>query len=182
MKYLCNICNEEFKELIDYELSFIGNGKTTQYGIIESGLYFENISRYLSFFPRKNIMIIDLSEIHNNFDNLTRRMNLFFGFDVNYFTSSPALSNATVVPRAGLLNKMLIKFKIKKLVRSLLPQPVINSFKFFYYKKPPKYSEIDQKILDKLLNFYSEDIKKLDELLGESHRKKWMDKYINIIK
>ncbi len=169
-----------FKELVDFEFNSINNKQVTQHGIIESGLYFKNISRYTACFPMENIMIIDSSEIYDNLDSLFRRINLFLGLSVNQFPKTRTLTNITVTPRIGYLNKVFIKYGIKNFIRSFFHQSIIDRLKYFFYKKPPGPSKIDQETFSKLLSFYYNDVKDLARLLGSNNTYKWMDKYINI--
>jgi|APSaa5957512535_1039671.scaffolds.fasta_scaffold23891_1 hypothetical protein len=184
--YLMEKCESRvpnsFDDLINDEIKFFNKKIITQHGIVDSGLYFRNISRYLERFPKKNIMIIDSAEVFKNLDSLFNKLSFFLGVDKEGFNKKQYSSvNTTVSPRFNFFNKILIKCNLKSFLRLILRQSVIDKFKYIYYKKPPKYTEMSLETFLKLQSFYSDDIKHLSNLLGEGSFT-WVDRYIDFKK
>jgi hypothetical protein len=165
-----------FDDLVNYELELISNKQISQHGILESGLYYENIARYIKYFHKDDILVADFSRIFSNIDFLDNELSLFLQIDKHKFCKKPALSNSSVSPRFDLINKIANKYNIKTFIRRFVNKSIVDKVKHIYYVEPPRSTEIREDTLLKLRKFYSKDMKKLYKLLGKS-TPDWVDRY-----
>lgn len=167
---------ENFGVLIQDEIDNMNIGKLSQHGILESGLYAAGILRYLDHFQMSDILIADQSEFSDK-KTFIKKLNTFLGFKQDLFPGESVRANPSVVPRHLGLNRFVANSGIKKIIRAILPQFVIEKSKKIYYQKSPPSSEIDKRTKEILTEFYSEDIKKIVSMLGDKSPA-WTLKYL----
>ncbi len=169
---------DSLEMLMEQELAVMKDGGVSQHGILESGLYYNGLSRFLKFFLFENILIMDQSELFNAPTSLARKLGLFLGVDASLFILDRDLANTSVSPRYPRLNKYMAVIGLKKIIRNWMPKLVMNSLKKIYYQKAPTLDfDANDPTYLKLVDFYSADVKELSGLLG-SVSPTWTKKYL----
>ncbi|NPB04761.1 MAG: sulfotransferase [Aquificae bacterium] len=131
---------------------------------VERSLYYEQVKRYLDTFPRENVLIL-------LFDDLKSDPQKFFEKIFDFLEVQPIKysdferKNESLKPRFPVLNYVLYKTGIKRLISKYTPKPVKDYFKKLYYGGTYEY-EIDAETYNRLLEVFKSDIEKLSELIG----------------
>lgn len=142
-------------------------GKAHMY--LDIGLYYEQVIRYLDVFDKKNVKIIIYEDFIKNTEQYLIQIFDFLNIDNSLVNKIDykKVHNPYVVPR-GNISKSFLKYKSKlKLLKKLLPESLKD-----YLNKEILFKESDKPVLkpeDKLflIDYYKEDIKKLQTLLGK---------------
>lgn len=166
---------EDFSEMIEQERRAYDACQRTQHGILESGLYFRCISRYLEAFSPSRVLILDQSELRNRRAILTR-LSSFLALDESLFAEAEEVTNATLGPRFPALNRVIAASGVKHVVRLALPRGLIDTMKTIYYRRGPAVDSVSEAVRCELRNFYADDVVKLVDLLGE-RAPQWATRY-----
>lgn len=146
--------------------------------ILERGLYFEQIDRYLNFFEKKQLKILIFEEMINKKDKklneISSFLNLNFNFDKNIVYGK---ANVSKIPKYKFLYS-LGKYIVKKLYDYDLIF-LINYLKrigfkrLFFDKDKSNFPDMPMDIRIQLCEYYKEDITKLGNILGENLKEIW---------
>jgi hypothetical protein len=141
---------------------------------VEVGLYYNQIKRFLKYFPRDNIKIFFFDDFIKN--KISARKDLFNFLDISE-TSEVDFSkkhNESVEPR-NYIFKIIYSFVRKQQVfkyRQFLGEKWINRIGSIIFRKSTL--KIDNKEYNKALHFFIDDVKKLEKLL-EVDLKTWRE-------
>jgi hypothetical protein len=141
-------------------------GSVWKHGWLERSFYFKDVKKYLDIFGTKQVKIIIFEEwIKNPIDTINKILNFL---EINYTVTSfeEETYNPFVVARGSVAkyifqNRKLMDFAQKHIpssTRRILKNKVLSK-----KQEKPKMEERDKKIL---INFYKDDVRKLENLLG----------------
>jgi len=144
--------------------------KTLNYssrGVIETGLYYEQVKRYLDVFNSKKVKILFFEEFIQDTLNSVKEVLEFLGIQNAEPKSVNEIHNPFIMPRGKLTSGLVHNPVLRKLGKAVLPRKTIRNIRDVVTEKvpKPKMSSNDRKIL---LEFYQDDVKKLHELLGQN--------------
>jgi len=134
---------------------------------LETGFYYEDVKRYLDIFGKNQVKIIIFEELIKNIDATIKEVLDFLGVENKYFEFKPEvynpykkeLSPLTFVVVKYLRNKT---FLLHKYVPSKVRQLVTDNMLYKKAKKP----EMTEEERLKLIEYFREDVQKLETLLG----------------
>jgi len=142
------------------------NGEHPYPSLLGSSLYGAGLRRFYAHFPAEQILVVDFSELSEP-ESLVSKIASFLDLDPRGFAPSIPHRNKTVSARHAWLNRLLVKSGIKNLIRSLIPQTLINRLKPFYYQESPSGQESEEAIRRELMAFFRSDLDVLQGLIGK---------------
>jgi len=134
---------------------------------LQNGLYFENVKRYLDIFGPEQVKIIIFEEWTINIISTIEKILKFLGVEYTIHDFQEEIHNPFNVPRGPVAQLILgsgIASKISTRYLSSSSRKFITNLLLKKQSKP-KMREEDKKTLT---NFYREDVKKLQSLLGRN--------------
>lgn len=156
---------------------------------IEHGLYHRQIKKCLEYFSREQLLVLDYGDLAKQPEILTRKIFSFLGVDASF---KPDLSPKNITGeiknqwlQTGLVKEnKLKKFVVKYFVDFWMPRSKRRLLKQKMFEmntrqkstnKETKEESADeiQSIKDRLVPYFTEDAKQLDELLGTNFSEKW---------
>ena len=164
MKIRDGILKTSFHEQIQKEL------KQKEFSIhdlqLEKGLYSKHVKRYFDIFDSKQIKIIIFEEWIKNSEDIIKEILKFLGLKIILHEFKEEVYNPYEISRGKLLTSIRRNYNLNTAAKRILPQSTRTFLKNnFFIKKgvKPKMEDEDRKFLT---NFYSDDVKKLQTLLG----------------
>lgn len=171
-----------FKEYLKVEHRSIERAMREEGEYIERGLYFKQISRYLKYFKKEQILFIFLDDIKNEPEKIVRDLYEFIGVsDKNFVPKNIRKKRKNsrksrfkfLIVFLGLLNGFLVNLGLSGLVNRMKKL----GFKRVFYKlnsKKINYPDLPSKTKIFLKKSFKSDICKLEKLLNKdlSHWKK----------
>jgi len=138
------------------------------HGLQKRGYYFEQLSRYLKYFPRENLLILIYEEMRENSQQALSRGLEFLKADSQFL---PDTLNAKVNKR---IDMSMFHHQIWGLRRALrmLPRSVEKPLSSFgrhilkWWPKQKTYEPLAEDLRQELFNEYNPDIEQLENLLG----------------
>ena len=158
------------------EQSALNSGQKPEHGLLDSGLYGEGIARFLDHFPSQQILVMDLSEL-KNIEHLTQKIADFLRIDSSGFDPQIPNQNVSISARNPRLNRLLAQTGFKDMIRSYLPQSMIDALKPLYYQTSGQKLQIDKDLQTELVRFFQPDVRKLLALVGDKSWN-WPDRYL----
>jgi hypothetical protein len=131
---------------------------------LESGLYYEDVKRYLDIFGPKQVKILIFEEWIKNIEKTIQEILIFLDLTVSQIDLNDFPYNE--YKSLGKFSKQIIKSKrISKIARATLTKSQRDYLRNKLYRKgeKPIMEDNDRKIL---IDFYKNDVKKLECLLG----------------
>ncbi len=161
---------------------------------IEHGLYFKQLQQCLKYFKKEQVLLLEFDELHNNPENLLRRVYEFLKISKNFLPDLKA-RNVTgkvknkwiqdLLLHTGGGKKMAMKIlnligispiKRKSIKQKLIDVNTTNENTTSKRGENKKKDATTRVILEKLTENFIEDTKQLDVLLGTNYELKWFKK------
>lgn len=146
--------------------------------ILERGLYFEQIDRYLNFFEREQLKILIFEEMINKKDEKLNEISDFLNLNVNFDENIIyGKANVSKIPKYKFFYSFG-KYVVKKLYDYDLIF-IINYLKrigfkrLFFDENKNEFPDMSMDIRKQLSEYYKKDITKLEGLLDENLNKIW---------
>ncbi|HEY6419470.1 MAG TPA: sulfotransferase [Candidatus Binataceae bacterium] len=164
--YLMHVRNAQakssFRDEMNRDLSTIDDtGMANPY--IETGLYYEQIKRYLGIFPRDQVKIFLTEDMRDDLYAFLSSLYEFLGVDSS-FRPPATIYNEAKVPRSTLLNQLWSKTPLKGSIVKHLPQSVRDIVESLYNSyNVPKMSEVDREYL---ITVFAPEIRRLEPLIN----------------
>lgn len=158
------LATTSFREALDYELSLLEPNMGNCRLYIDMGRYATQLERYLSVFPREQMLILKFDDLRRNTREVMREIYSFLGVSPDFWPGSLVYENAAVLPRAPTLNRLLHVTGIKKRLRLLLPRAIKRRLKILYFSAAKELVIDDaRKLLERL---YASENQRLEKLCG----------------
>ena len=135
--------------------------------VVECGLYYEQVKRYLDIFGKDQVKIIISEEFFADTRKTVQDVLKFLGVDLEAPTSLEKISSPTREPRGKISEKIIKSNIMRKIGRKIILKstaPTVIAVLGKKIKKPLMQDEA-KKLLEEI---YKDDIKKLENLLGRS--------------
>ena len=133
--------------------------------VVDAGMYYEQVKRYLEIFPREQIKIFVFEEFVKEPKKVVKEILDFIGIDEPVPESVGQVHNPYREPRGKLAEKIVRSDTIRNTGKKFLPRTAGLYLKVIFGKtaKKPPMPEDAKKMLD---DIYREDVRKLQELIG----------------
>ncbi len=166
-------------EKLDYDLSFLKEIKkqmkdknnSWEPGLrLETGLYTENIKRYLETFGKENVKILIFEDWTNNTQSMMKEILQFLKINnniENFHGEVHHKSKNLKVPTGNTSSYLLQTGYNSKMINKLIPQSILYFIRDNFLTKKGLYPELDSHSRKILINFYQDDVKNLERLLGK---------------
>lgn len=148
---------KEIKEGLDYK---------TPHVRLESGLYYNDIKRFLETFGKKQVKIIIFEEFIANTKEILGSILEFLNVNASLNNFEAQTHNPSVVAKYPLVNELLNISIVSKLRQKIIPEQVQRNIKkklFKDLKNEYKMTSADRELLKK---YYNDDVKKLEGFFG----------------
>lgn len=153
------------------------NGKHPYPSLLGSSLYGAALQRFYAQFPEEQILLVDFSEL-SELESLVKKIALFLNLDPKGFAASMPHRNKSVSARHDGLNRLLVKSGLKNVIRSLIPQALIDQVKPFYYREKAGEQQFEETIRRELMDVFQSDLALLRALV-RNPTWPWMKAYLD---
>ena len=132
---------------------------------VELGLYYEQVKRYIDTFGKEKVKIYLQEDLRTDTEKVILDLYNFLEIDNSYMVDTAQQHNIFSMPKNKLIHKLYASHRVRSIAKTLFPNNLKEKVKniFFERKKKPK---LDQKLKEDLSKLYSEDIQKLEQLIG----------------
>lgn len=142
------------------------NGRlSVHYPLLEVGLYYEQVRRYLERFPRNNTRIFWYEEAWRNPEGLLFDLFRFLGVDASFRPDTSKKSLLRRAPRFPALNRALKQSDVVYDLRRGIPEWVRSPVRSLLFR-PGRHLRMKAEDRQYLVNYYRNDVQKLSALLG----------------
>ena len=135
--------------------------------VVECGLYYEQVKRYLDLFGKDQVKIYIYEEFFKDPHYYVKEILEFLGVNEEPPASVGEIHNPLREPRGKIVEKILQSKSIRKAGKKILPRSAGPALKVIFGKKTDK-SPMQLEARELLEKIYKEDVKKLENLLGRS--------------
>jgi len=156
-----------FHEQIQVELKRLENHDFSTMGMLQCGLYFQGIKRYLDTFGKNQVKIIIFEEFIKSTKQFLEDILEFLDVDTSLSSFKPQIHNPYRVSRGQVAESLLWNPTFSKLSRKLLSESTRKFFSTQVLQKKSTKPKMDLKDKKFLIEFYKDDVQKLEELLGK---------------
>jgi hypothetical protein len=132
---------------------------------VREGFYYKRLKRYFDLFPRDQIKVCIFEEFKNDPANVVVDLFDFLGVDPTFVPDTSTRHNPAGVPKSRLMNRIFYNPTLIRTAQSVFPENVqvmVKNIRQQNLKAPPKFPA---DLRAELLEFYREDILKLETLL-----------------
>jgi len=154
-----------FHEQLQLELAHKVDKSRPNLGLFH-GFYFEHVRRYLDTFGQDQVKIIIFEEFVKNIKNVLEDILKFLGISSSINNFKEKSYNPYSVTRGPIAKQILRSTTLSKIANKVMSteEKSLLIEKFLTKKQPkPKITENDREIL---INYYRNDVSKLEKLLG----------------
>ena len=140
------------------------NDISAQYPLLEIGLYYDQVKRYLERFPRHNIRIYWYDEAWRDPGVLLADLFRFLAVDPTYRPDTSRRSLERRAPRFPAVNHVLKRFEIAHCLNEASPSALRPIVRRLLFQSGPAL-RMDARDRQYLVDYYREDVMKLAALL-----------------
>jgi hypothetical protein len=154
-----------FRKYVESCLSCESGKLSLWWPILETGLYYESVKRYLDRFPRESICILFYDNYRAEPASVLAQIFRFLGVESSFKPDLSKLHNRPRVPRFLSLNRFLLKRGTLNRLATLCPsglKPMLRKL----WVQPRESIAVTPSDREFLLSYYREDIEKLQQLLN----------------
>jgi Sulfotransferase family len=159
------VVTQSFREYVGASLRYQGEKLGVYKPFLEMGFYAEQVQRYLDLFPRKQVGIWIYEETKRNPGEFLREVYRFLGVDSSFVPDMTSRYNEPVIPRMIGPTQTLRRAGIWKLVKDMTPKGVRLAMRDTIFR-PAGSVKMHQEDKALVLNFYRDDIRRLEGILG----------------
>jgi len=157
--------NRDFYEVIKLEEERINAGWDFLFHYVNKGLYSEQVARYFETFDKSNILIYLFEDLRSSPEKISQEIFRFLEVNDGFIPNTAAKHNTSKIAKNAWIGKGFKVFQSRNImtdtVKKIVPYRVRNALKKLLYFKP----EISAEAKSYLLDFYREDILKLQSLI-----------------
>jgi len=141
-----------------------GWGATSLY--YELGLYYEQVQRYLKYFPKEQVLILLHDDLISSPNLIVNQIFEFLGVNTNSTINFDKKHNSAAIPRNKIASKILglnsLRVKVRRAIKGTSLQRFIKKVIF----KEATSDTSNELFLSNLKKTYDEDINKLSQLIN----------------
>jgi hypothetical protein len=154
-----------FREYVEACVRSSGTRIGALYPFLHFGRYFEQVARYLKYFPRKQLLILFYDEYQRNPINLVRNIFEFLDVDPDFLPDMRRRHMIASVPRAHRLHRVLHPVTQWAPLKQMNTPRLRRGLKRLAFRSRESMS-MDVRDRAFLVGFYREDIQRLSVLVG----------------
>lgn len=140
---------------------------------LEMGLYYSQLKAYFDLFNRDQIKVIVTEEwTRNSAQSMDQIFNFLGVASYDGDLTRETFNASKQIKNKGLLD-VLRSEKIKKSLSKILPEKTREKIKEQLFYKEASKQEIDSETYNRLKDYFKEDIKQTETLIGMELSKKW---------
>jgi len=133
---------------------------------LSTGMYSESVKHYLDVFGTNQVKIIIFEELIKDTKNYLQEILKFLGLNYTITNFKPEIRNPYGTTRGVLAEKIIKSQAASGIAKKIMSSTTRRLLKDkVLLKKSPK-PKMDEKDRDILINFYREDVEKLQTLIG----------------
>jgi len=136
---------------------------------LETGLYTQNIKRYLEIFGKENVKILIFENWINDPKTMMKEIMQFLKIDYNLEKFQGEIhykSDNLKVPRSDASRYFLQTGSRNKVIKKIIPRFILNYVRDNLFTKKTLYPKLDSQSRKILIDFYHDDVKDLEKFLG----------------
>ena len=133
---------------------------------IEVGQYADQVSRYLEFFDRKNILFIEYEDFRKDIMNVMNRVYKFLNVELQGEVNLNQKYNTYSRPKNNFIRFIYSFVSLRNTLTNFLPKKMIKAIRSVLFKRDKKPSLSDE-TKQKLKILFKEDINELSEILNK---------------
>jgi len=132
---------------------------------VQVGFYYDKLKRYFDLFPREQIKICLYHDLSPDTLSVVQDIFEYLGVDTSFEPDVASYYNVGGIPKSKALNKIMVKTRRNKTLRSIAPNWAISYYRAIYNKNLSKKIEFPQDLRGRLIDLYREDILKVQDLV-----------------
>ena len=133
---------------------------------IEVGQYADQVSRYLEFFDRKNILFIEYEDFRKDIMNVMNRVYKFLNVELSGEINLNQKHNTYSRPKNNFIRFIYSFVSLRNILTTFLPKKIIKAIRSVLFKRDKKPSLSDE-TKQKLKILFKDDINELSEILNK---------------
>jgi len=157
--------NMSFKEAIENENKRKEENAHFDFFYIDRGLYFEQVKAYLENFNDVKVILYD--DFISNDLGVLSEITSFLELKRMKFKKI-SKQNVSGRPKVKVISRLLKQNPIKRILSRIIPKRLKIEITSFILSKNLKKEKMDEEIREELIEFYREDINKLEKLLDKN--------------
>lgn len=138
---------------------------TLQSSHVKEGFYYKRLKRYFDIFPKDQIKIYIFEEFKKDSAKVVVDLYDFLGVDTSFVPDTSVRHNPGAIPKVRLLNRLFYNPTLINMAKSVVPGGLHLKLKQIQQLNLSSAPKLPADLRSKLLNFYREDIFKLEGLL-----------------
>jgi hypothetical protein len=167
-QYLHNLTNgdvcKSFREQIYTSAQWKSEKFILGYPLLELGLYYEQVKRYLDLYPRENVHILFFEDYRQQPARTMQQLFRFLNVDARFIPNMSEKQLEPKVPRAVVLAYFLKKYGLWQHFKKLSPPSFHSRLRAIAFRER-RSLVMDRRDRDYLLDYYRDDIRRLSNLL-----------------
>ena len=137
---------------------------------IEVSKYAKQIQRYLDFFEKDNILVIDYEDFKKNVSKTVDQVYNFLNISTEFAADINTKHNTFTMPKNKVIRFIYSFVFLRKILTFLLPIYLVKNVRVLLFKADKK-PELLKETRSQLRIIFNDDIKKLEEVLGKNYSK-----------
>jgi hypothetical protein len=133
---------------------------------IELGLYYEQVKRYLDIFGKKQVKVYLQDDLRCKGDAVIQDLYQFLGINDSYFPDVNREHNSFSMPRNKIIHRLYASVFVRSVVAFFFRDALKEKVKGMLFERKKK-PELMLATKEYLHEFYHDDVKKLEKLIGQ---------------
>lgn len=160
-----------FEEALAAEEERIAQGWIEYFHYKSMGLYSEQVKRYLDIFGADNLLVFLYEDLDKSPLLVVKKILEFLGLEASFLPDTFARINPSGIPRFKFLTQLIKKTpsSFKQVLKTVIPKSIrlkIVEWELWQNIRPVSKPRISLETRKALLDYYQQDILKLQQLLG----------------
>lgn len=139
----------------------------------ELGMYAAQVERYLSTFPREQVLILLHDDLKNDEKGTLRKIYRFLNIDEEFLANKDGFRNESAVPSGNIARLLLRSGSLRVKMRNLLEKTPLKPFLLKLLYKKPVMTNKDRDTILQLKREFNNDVQKLSALI-QRDLKQWL--------
>ena len=169
MDYRLGLISDSFENIISKKSNH-KNAHLFYQQYIEVSKYANQVQRYLDFFDKENILLIDYGDFKKNVSETVDQAYHFLDISSMFNPNINTQYNSFTMPKNKVIRFIYSFVFLRKMLNLLFPVYLLNVIRDFLFKSDKK-PELLKETRAQLRILFNDDIKKLKEVLGKDYSK-----------
>jgi len=132
------------------------------------GKYYQQVKIYLEVFGEENILIILFDEMKKDIKNIMKKITFFLNINTDFSIDEPIKYNLSGIPKNKTMNMILKNRQLQHLAKKIFPSRIVRKMGYKILEKNLRKPILAEKTRSKLIDYFSEDIISLQDLMGRN--------------